>query len=802
MHLSLKWLREFVPYEGTPEALGDALTMLGLEIEEIIYPFKEIEEVVIGHVVECERHPEADKLSVCTVNVGEAENLTIVCGAPNVGKGQNVPVAKVGCTLPGDFKIKKAKLRGVPSTGMICSERELGLGDEHDGIMVLPGDFTPGANFVKAMNLDEIVLDVAITPNRADALSVIGLAREVALAFDLPLTLPAARVEETGEDCSVNVAIEIADADQCYLYMGRCIDGITVGKSPDWMRWRLHAVGLRPISNTVDVTNYVLMECGHPLHAFDRDLLEHSKIVVDVAEEGESFTTLDEQDRSMKQTDLMIKDGAKSVAIAGVMGGANSEINSESTNVFLECAVFRPGSVRRTARRLALSTDASYRFERGVDQQNAEYAMNRAAQLIAELSGGSLRPGVCKKEPTPWVAPELTFRPQRAYDLLGINLGDDFCKKTLEKLGCTINVSDATVWKITPPSHRLDYEREADLIEEVGRVYGMDNIEPVLPTVHRTLEHRDLRRNEFEFWAHLKYWGIGLGLNEAINYSFVGQKDLDHLNLPKEPRIPIMNPLTSEQDVLRTELAPGLLQNLRHNLAQGNTGLRLFELAHIFEADAESDTKAREYGRMNILMYGGRFDTAWPHKEEDVDYTDLKGVVEHLFTHLEQPVADFTLEDSHNWLSPCVGITLNGEKVGVMGRVKPKIADAYHAKKDVWMADLDTDVLMELYAQATLKFQKLPVYPPSRRDMTVQAPATLKIQDVVAHVKTIKLPLLESIELIDIYEPEKTKSGEAERNLTFRLTFRSPKKTLKDKEVDKETGKVAKSLQQALPVRI
>lgn len=802
MLLSLKWLKEFVPFEGTPEELGDKLTMLGLELEEVIYPFEAIKDIVVGYVQECDKHPEADKLSVCTVDVGEGEPLTIVCGAPNVGKGQKVPVAKVGTVMPNGMKIKKAKLRGVPSTGMICSERELGLGDEHDGIMVLSETMTVGANFVASMDLDEIILDIAITPNRADALSVLGLAREVAMAFDLPLTLPEYSITEEGSDCSGDIAIEIADEDQCYLYMGRCIDGLTVKKSPDWMRWRLHAVGLRPISNVVDVTNYVLMETGHPMHAFDRELIEGNKIIVDFADEGETFVTLDDQERSLKARDLLIKDGEKAVALAGVMGGANSEMHEKSTRMFLECAVFRPGTVRKTARRLGLSTDASYRFERGVDQQNAELAMNRAAQLIAELSDGTVRPGVCKKEPRPWCAPQLHFRPQRARDLLGVNLADEFCRKTLEKLGCVIDVADAENWKVTPPSHRLDYEREADLVEEVARVYGMDNIKPVLPTVSRPLEERSAIKGEYEFWRLLKAWAAGLGLNEVVNYSFVGQKDLDHFGLPTENRIQIMNPLSADQDVLRTELAPGLMNTLRNNLAQGNNSLRLFEMAHIFETDASSDTTAHESGRLDILVYGERFDATWPHKEEDMDYTDLKGLVEHLLAHLHLPVAELALEDEHGWMSPCVRISINGKTIGTMGRVKPEIADAYHAKKDVWLADIDVDVLAELYAQSAVTFVSLPVYPPSRRDITVMAPATLSVGEIQAVVGAVKAPLLESCELIDVFMPEAEEGKEAERNLTFRLTFRSPNKTLKDKEVDKERAKVAKSLQNALPVRI
>ncbi|MEZ0574506.1 phenylalanine--tRNA ligase subunit beta [Halodesulfovibrio aestuarii] len=802
MLLSINWLKEFVPFTGTIQELDDALTMLGLEVEEVIHPFEGIKPMVIGHVVECEKHPEAEKLSVCKVDVGEAELLNIVCGAPNVRKGLKVAVVKVGSEMPDGTKIKKTKLRGIPSMGMICSERELGLSDAHDGIMELPEELVPGASLVESLNLDEVVLDISITPNRADSLSVLGVAREVALAFDLPLTVPEYTLVESGDDCSDEVAIEITDADKCYCYYGRILEGAAIGQSPAWMRYRLVAVGLRPISNIVDVTNYIMMGFGQPLHAFDLDRLDGAKVIIDTAAEGEKFITLDEQERTLKATDLMIKDGSKSVALAGVMGGANSEIHDGSTRIFLESAVFQPASVRRTARRLGLSSDASFRFERGVDQLHCPKAMDRAAAMLAELTGATVRKGICKAEPKPWVAPELQFRPQRCRDLLGVDVDDSFCKATLEKLGCTISGADTADWTVVPPSNRLDYEREVDFIEEVARVYGMDRIEPVLPQVKRTLEARNDDCNEYEFWSLIKRWGCGLGLNEAINYSFVGHADLDLFNLPTDNRITIMNPLSSEQDAMRTELAPGLLQNLRYNLGHGNTGLRLFELAHIFEADESSDTTVRESGRLNILFYGDRFDSAYPRMTSEAEYADIKGCVEHLLAHLHVGEPSFTLAEDHVWLSPAVDVVVGNQKVGTIGRINPVIADAYNAKKDVWFADLDTDELSRLYVASCVKFSSLPVHQSAWNDLTVIAPITLNVQAIFDQVAATKLPLLEKMELIDVFVPEVSEDAEETRNLTFRLTFRHGSKTLKDKDVDKERKKVVKSLESALPVRI
>lgn len=798
MLLSLKWLREFVPFEGTAAELGERLTMLGLELEEIIRPFDAIAPIVVGRVLTRAKHPEADKLSVCTVDVGQEEPLHIVCGAPNVDAGQLVPIAMVGTTMPNGMVIKKAKLRGQPSHGMICSERELGLGEDHDGIMVLPEHFRIGARLVDELDLDMEVCDISITPNRADCLSVLGLAREVALGFGLPLTLPALNLVEQGADASKVMDIAIPDVAQCPLFQGRVIEGATVQKSPAWLRYRLIAVGVRPISNIVDVTNYILMELGQPLHAYDLDLLTSGTITVSCAEEGERLTTLDGVERTLTAHDLLIRDGLKPIGLAGVMGGAETEITDASKRVFLESAVFRPGTVRKTARRLALSSDASYRFERGVDQVMNTFAMNRAAQLIAELAGAAVRPGVCHAEPAPWQAPVLRFRPARAAALLGIELDDDFCAETLTCLGCDVNREDPAEWRVVAPSHRRDFEREADLIEEVARVRGMDTIPPVLPKMVRPLERAGAPESKYSFWLRLKHWAAGLGLNEAINYSFVGQQDLDHLNLPQEGRIAIMNPLSADQNVLRTELAPGLLQNLRHNIAQGNQGLRLFELAHIFEADAESDTSARERSRLDILMYGSLYDTSWPHADADADYVDIKGVVEHCFRFLHLGVASFALEDEHPYLLPCVAVSVDGQRMGVIGRVKPEVADAYHARKAVWLADLDLDALREAHDAAHVRFAALPVYPPVRRDITLIASPTLQVGAVLNLVRGMKLALLEDIALIDVFEPE----GGEERNLTFRMTFRHKQRTLKDAEVDKERDKVAQSLVKEFAVRI
>lgn len=799
MLVSLNWLREFVPYEGEIQALGDKLTMLGLELEGINDPFESIKDIVIGHVVECEKHPEAEKLSVCTVDVGDTETLTIVCGAPNVGKGQKVPVAKVGTIMPEGMKIKKAKLRGVKSMGMICSERELGMSDEHDGIWVLDDSLKVGDKLVDALNLERVVFDFDITPNRADCLSILGFARETALAFELPLTMPELNLVESGGNAADDLKILIDDPELCPLYNGRILRGVETKTAPDWMRFKLLSLGQRPISNIVDCTNYIMFELGQPLHAFDLDLIEDATIRVAPATDGMKFTTLDNVERTLTANDLLIWDGKKPVALAGVMGGANSEMHDGSTNVLLEAAVFRPGTIRKTARRLALPSDASYRFERGVDQIMNRFAMDRAAQLMAETSGGTVVSGVSSNEPKPWQDRQHGYRHQRCMNLLGLDLEPEFAKKVFTLEGCKVDDSNPDNWTVSSPSHRLDLEREVDLYEEVGRVFGLDQIPAVLPKVAKSLDTVDEGLTEFSFIRDVKTWGAGVGLKEAINYSFVGDDDLDRLGLPAEGRVHIANPLSEDQNVMRTDLAPGLLNTLKNNLAQSNNHVRIFEVAKRFVADSESETETREFVRLGMLAYGPRHAADWPHEAGEADYLDVKGYVEHLVQdHLKLDEPSFVLVDEHPYLAPCVEVKLGEDVIGFMGKVKEEIADYYHAKKEAWLADLDLDVLRAIVNGFEIKFENLPTFPPSRRDVTVIGPATLPAQAIRDAITNAGIKILESVELVAEYIPE---GQEEERNLSFRLTYRHPTKTLKDKQVDKEHQKVLAALEKELPIR-
>lgn len=826
MLVSLNWLREFVPYKGNAQELGDKLTMLGLEMESIFNPFAEIAEIIIGRVLKCDDHPDSDHLHVCTVDLGQTEPVIIVCGAGNVAEGQLVPVAPVGSTMPGGLKIKKAKLRGVESFGMICSERELGLSDDHNGIMILPegnhiGEtLKTGVSFLEMFHFDTEVLELGITPNRADCLSILGVAREVSAAFNLPLTLPKFNLDEfvdtSKPDASGDISIEIEDADLCPVYMGSIIENVVVEPAPLWLRQRLIAVGVRSISNLVDVTNYILMELGQPLHAFDADKLKGQAIIVKKAQEGETFVTLDAQERLLKQSDLLICDKARAIALAGVMGGQDTEISDTTKKVFLECALFQPATIRRTARRLALSSESSYRFERGVDQGGMEFALNRASYLMASLTGmpdkkgekgAKIRTGICKKEPKPFAASEILFDPARSGKVLGVPVENSFSKQVLISLGCEV-LEKNTMWTIKSPSWRYDLTRPADIVEEVARFYGVDRIEATLPRISHSLERFGLPQNSHHFAMRMKKVLVGLGLNEAINYSFVSNKDLDLLGLDNEDRVNILNPLTAEQDVLRTELAPGLLQTVQHNIAHGATGLRIFEVASSFHKDMQEETGVLEKRHLGIILYGTRFDSSYPHKEEDMGYTDLRGIVDHIFTNmLLLPAPSLEKMQKHSFLMPAVQISFvdprtNASSIfGYMGRIKPQLADTYYARKDLWLLDLNMDMLEKASQGKISAFKPLPVFPPVRRDITFICPFSMPVETVQKAImdqvnKSCKL--LRNVELRDMYLPE----NKEERNLTFRLTFQHDEQTLQDDQVDKEREKIVSALAQSLSIKV
>ncbi|MDR1945798.1 MAG: phenylalanine--tRNA ligase subunit beta [Desulfovibrio sp.] len=809
MLLSMNWLREFIPYTDSGEKLGEQLTMAGLETEGIVKPYEALRPIVTGLVAECSRHPGADKLSVCRVDVGD-EVLDIVCGAPNVAAGQKVAVVRVGVTLPTGLTVSKAKLRGAPSNGMICSEFELGLSDEHSGIMVLDPAVPVGKSLLDALELDDEILDISVTPNRGDCLSVLGLAVETAALTGLPLTMPDYERLSGGTDASPELALEVEDGGLCPLYHGLIIEGTKTAPSPGKLRYRLNAAGVRPLSNLVDATNYVLMELGQPLHAFDLDRIRGGRVSVRAADAGERFVTLDGKERTLTAGDITIRDAEGVICLGGVMGGLNSEISDGTRRVFLESAVFNPGAIRRTARRLGLHSEASFRFERGVDRTGATPALERAAHMMAALSGGYVRPGLIKKAADEAPRRPIRFHREYAEKLLGVQLTSPFCEKTLRSLGCAVRdasgglrageENSAMEWDVTPPARRHDLTREVDLAEEIVRIYGMDRVPARMPGVTRDLARAGLPESKSAFLNRVGHWGRQAGLNEIIAYSFVGGKELDLFGLPEDGRVPVLNPLNEDMDVLRPALVPGLLNALCNNMAQGALSVRLFETAAVFTADPASESSVREEVRLGILLHGARSARAWPPSPGDLDYLDIKGLIEYFLLEFSLPAADFVLSgaDAPNLFSPCVDIILEGASAGRAGRVKPEAADRCHAKKDVWYAELDLDYLYGLYVKAVTLFRPLPVFPPVRRDITFVVPRGTRAGDIAAIAERMKSRIDTDVRLIDCYEPD----GADARNLTFRLTFRRPDRTLKDAEADRQRALFAESVCKTLNVAV
>ncbi len=798
MLLSLKWLKEFTPYTGDTKELAHVLTMLGLEVEEIFNPFEEIKEVVVGHVVECDPHPNADKLKICKVDIGRGEAVDIICGAPNVSKGQYVPVAPVGSTLPGNFVIKKAKIRGKYSYGMICSEKELGLSEDHSGIMVIDGNPRPGDKLIDFLDLDTTVFDIGMTPNRADCLSVLGIAREVAAYFELPLNMPKSDLEglEAEETCKVDIVIE--DGEDCPLYMARIIEEIKIAPSPAWMRYRLLSMGVRAINNVVDITNYVLLELGHPLHGFDRDLLRGNTIRIARPSKELEIKTLDGQERRVGNDDLLIWDAEVPVALAGIMGGYYSEINKTTQNVLLECAVFNPSRIRRSARRLGLSTEASYRFERGVDQLGAERAINRATYLIHRFAGGKILKGVAKKEPKKWTPRSIIFRPQRSKKLLAVDIDTNYSINVLKKLGCEIReIKSLEEYRIIPPSYRLDLEREIDLIEEVGRFYGLEKIPATLPRVARPLKGKKDSKAGYDFLFKIKEWARGMGLQEAVTYSFVGKNELLAFGEKEDYLIPIQNPLASDQDTMRSLVIAGLLNSLKTNLDRLNRDLRFFEVARTFTRDPKEETGVKEKNKLAIVVEGRRYPRNWTNPSREWDFFDIKALVDHLFSTLEIGDPEYREAKTLSFLERGALVFIGEKPIGFIGNLSPSLAKEYHGRGNIWLCELDLDEVFKLYGKEGKNFKPWSKFPPVYRDMTVVCPPQVRFEDILKCLKESKVSLLEDTSLIDVYVPEKGR----ERNLTLRMTYRHANKNLTDKEVDKVHQRLGKLLLEKLPVR-
>ncbi len=790
----MSWLSDYMDMTGiTPKEYSDRMTMSGSKVEGVENLGAELDKVVAGKVLTCEDHPDSDHLHVCTVDAGTGEALQIVCGAPNVKAGIIVPVALHGSTLPGGVKIKKGKLRGVVSNGMLCAHDELGiseglLGYEPEyGILILPDDTPIGTDIKDIFGLNDNVVEFEITSNRPDCFSVIGLARESALIFDRKFTIPEVKFNENSEKIQDSISVEVLDKDKCKRYCARMVKNVKIGPSPKWMRERLNACGVRSINNIVDITNYVLLEYGQPMHAFDLRDIQDNKIIVRRAENGEVIKTLDEQDRTLTNDDLVIADGKRAVAIAGVMGGFNSEVKSDTATVVFESATFDGASVRLTAQRAGLRTESSSRYEKGLDYNNTVPAVERACQLVEELGCGEVCGGmidvmgnVTKKEPLP-------FRPEKINKFLGTDIPVEEMIKYFNGLEIAVDTDKMTV---TPPTFRPDLEGEADIAEEVARFYGYDKIPTTLLSGEATLggKNTDQKLND-----KINQILCAEGMNEIYTMTFVSPSYFEKINLPADSPfrnvVKITNPLGEDTSVMRTSTIPSMMEILSRNYNYRNPDARLFELGKIF-LPKEGEKLPDEPVVITLGMYGA-----------DENFFTLKGTVETLLDELHVKNVEFAAVTDEPTYHPgrTAKVTANGISLGIIGEIHPSVSRKYDIDVPCYMAELSFDAV-KAAINDDIKYKPLPKFPAVTRDIAMLVDKNVAVAQIEEIIRNTSGKLLEEVKLFDVYEGEQI--PENKKSVAYSAVFRAPNRSLTGEEVQEIFDKILKNLEKKLKAQL
>ncbi len=796
MIVTYKWLQEFVDFDLSPEELAHRLTMAGLEVDMMEYIGADMESVIVARLLSVDPHPDADRLTVCQVDTG-TEKVQVVCGATNHKTGDLIALAQVGSVLPGDFTIKKSKIRGQVSQGMLCSEKELAFADEAAGIMILPAGLTLGQPVFEALDLKDVRYELGLTPNRADCLSVVGVAREVAAMVGGKLKLPDTQIIEEGGPIAPETSVEILDSDKCPRYAARLIKNIKIGPSPDWLVKRLETIGLRTINNVVDVTNYVMMELGHPLHAFDFNLLRGKKIVVRCPGQT-GFTTLDGQSHTLIDTDLAICDAEGAVALAGVMGGENSEIQPETETVLLESAYFDPITIRRTSKRLGLHTDSSHRFERGSDINIVPIALNRAAALIAELAGGTICKGMIDVYPSVIDLRQVSIGVTKTNTVLGLNLTLSQIEAHLLSIGLTVSPGKSPeTLQVEIPTFRPDLEREIDLIEEVARLNGYDHIPVTMPvgqTEGCTITIAHAAANA------LREQMVASGFSEVVNYSFVSANVDDRILLsPTDPRrehTKVLNPLTDFQAVMRTSLVPSLLENVTRNLSYRSLDLNLFELRPVFLPVAGQELP-QEPKQLTAIVCGGREPLGWCQDAAQSDFYDLKGVAEDLFEMMNISDLQWDASVSEPYLHPGKSCTISsGEKrLGVVGELHPQVAANYDIASPLFLLELDVASLLQA-ADNKFIFKPISKFPDVYRDSAFLLDSGISAESILTTLKGNKSNLIEAITLFDLYSGKGIPDGK--KSVAIRVNYRSNERTLTDEEITKVHNRLVKNMEKTL----
>ncbi|MCU0594894.1 MAG: phenylalanine--tRNA ligase subunit beta [Desulfobacterota bacterium] len=793
MRVSLNWLKEYVTIPLSVDDLADLLTMAGLEVEAREPLGRSLEEVVAARVLSVRPHPGADALWLCDVDAGHG-SVQVVCGAPNVRAGMMTPMAPPGTKLPGGMEIKESRIRGEASVGMLLAEDEMGLTDDHTGVMVLPESLAPGAPVAQALSLEDWALEIGLTPNRPDCACVIGIAREIAALTKGKLRKPEIRDKESGRRIETLTSVTLDDPEGCPRYAAGMICGFELKPSPFWMRYRLHVSGIRGISNVVDVTNYILLEMGQPLHAFDYDRLKENRIVVRKARDGEVFTTLDGKTHTLNRDNLMICDGQRPVALAGVMGGLNSEIFSESKNVLIESANFDAITVRRSSKRLGLSTEASYRFERGVDIGGVVPALRRAMMLISELGGGEVIQGIIDNYPAPRQPVEIDLRVDKTNRFLGTDLSQDTIKAYLQALEMEVEPRDANVLRVAAPLFRVDLTRDWDLMEEVARMEGYDRIPVTMPAIRPSDEKES---PEMSLGDRVRDILVGLGFSEVISFSFVAPESADSLGAEKDSPlrsfVPLLNPLTVDQSVMRTSLVPGLLAAVKTNLSYGEKDLRLFEWGRVF-IRREGKDLPEERLALTGLITGLANPKEWHREERASDFYDAKGAAEALLKALGLRSPAFERGNTPPWYSKETAslIRLAGQGLGIVGQLSAEALKRFDVDApEVFAFEIDGSVLLR-QATGQRTFEPLAKFPAVYRDLSIVAKRSVesaKIQEIILRVGG---GLVESVSLFDLFKGGKI--DPSEKALAFRICYRSRESTLDGKDINKLHESIVQSI--------
>ena len=790
MLISLNWLKKYVDLEGIETSeMENALTMIGQEVEKIEIKGENLDKVITAQILEKEMHPDSDHLTVCKVDTGK-EVLQIICGAPNHKAGDKVALAQIGARLTPEFVIKKGKIRGLESNGMLCSEEELGIGYDASGIIILPEDTPLGVPMKEYLGLNDIVFELEITPNRPDCLSHIGIAREVAALYNKELKYPKTEInKETVEKTVDNISVEIKDNDLSKRYVARIIKNVQVKESPKWLKERVESVGIRSINNIVDVSNYILMETNQPNHIFDLDKLEGTKITVDVAKNDEIFVTLDEQERKLNNEDIVIKDEKKVIALAGVMGGFNSQITENTKNILLEVAHFNPQKIRKTSRRLALISDSSYRFERGVDRENAINVVNRIANVIQEVAGGDILQGVVDiypEVPAKQVA-ELNF--ERLNRFVGKEIAREEVIRILQKLEVIVEDKGENLI-LTAPSFRQDLENEQDYYEEIIRMYGFDNIENKLPKVEI---NETPTIDTTKLIDRVKLIAASTGLQEVINYSFIPKDGVDKVkftNVEKENLIDVLKPITEDFVTLRPTLLYSLIKNAKDNINRNVENIRFFEVSRTFE---KAEELAKEEVKLGIILAGNNDKTLWNPKPEAYDFYDLKGIVEEIFSKLRfknYQIKRSTQTQLHPGRS--VDVFVGREFIGSFGEIHPDVLENFDlGKKAVLVGEFNID-LIKKYIGKAVKYEGMVKFPAVPRDIALVMDEAVLVGDVLKVIEKVDNKI-EKVELFDIYRGLGVLTGK--KSVAISIKLRDKNKTLEEKEINNVVEKILKKVE-------